>query len=437
MSLVAEKVNIKDFEASKLSFSEIKTAAKGKFVDVMYDHKPLSIQLPRMPVHVWQNNQAYGASENQVSIDLIFKELETRPAVAVAFKKLQEMDECICKEATSNAMIWGICKKNINFEAMKVFHHEMIRMPTNEKYHPAVKVKMYINKDSTVGCKVFDSNKQELKKFRVDDLRGASAAAVLHCTGVWVCAGRFSTAWRVSQLRVFEREQKAERVITDDDIVDFHTIDLSKVTYSAPTSMGGSGKLIYINYNMKPVVITTPKLTCPFGMSRYVPDNGVAKYSIDMSFKDVATCSDVKAFKDFIDSLDIKIPKDAVSNSWFKDVVYQPIAKQGNPEYPATIKFNLPTDGDVAKFKMHDDSGNEFDFDPTMIHDFKGAKVSCTVQCTGIWQNVSKFGVSFKVLKMSITPSASGNEKMDDEDDEEIVTPANGGDVFSDDDVDV
>lgn len=425
MSLVAEKVNIKDFDFSRMSFTDVKTANKGKYVDVLYNNRPLSIQLPRMPVHVWQNtgNSAYAPNENQASIDLVFKEKDTRPPVAHAFKTLQDMDERICEEATINALTWGISKKNITVDAMKVFHHEMIRMPTSEKYHPALKVKVYINKnDQSIGCKVFDKDKHELKRFPLDSLRGASVAAVLLCTGIWTCAGRFSVAWRVSQLRVFEREARPERIITDDDMVDFRTIDMSKVTYSAPNSMGSTGKMVYINYNSNPIVVNTPKLSCPFGMSRFAPETGGAKYSIDLSFKEAATDADAKAFKDFVDSLDIKVQKDVASNGWFaKDTVYQPICKQNNPEYPAVMKLNLPTVGDAAKFKMFDDSGNEFEFDPSMIHDFKGAKISCMIQCSGIWQNGAKYGVSFKVIKMNITPAVSGNEKMDDEDDEEMV----------------
>jgi hypothetical protein len=413
----ADKINVKDLDVTKLSFSEVKTMNKSKFVEVFYAGRPLSVQLPKMPVHMWANDGTQPQNESQVAIDLLLRDSDSKQSIGAAWKKLTEMDERVCQEAAINSVAWGITKKAVSMDAIKVFQYEQVRVPDDPKYSPSIKAKLYKNKDETVSCKVFDKNKEEIRGFPVASLRGANVAVVAYCTGVWITAGRFKVSWRVTQMRVFDKDSKVERVVTDSDAVPLSSFDQSKLTFSAPFSMGGGGKIVYVNYNGKPFVFDTGKLYSPFPISVFnAEDTAKAKYSLTLSFKDAVG----QACETVMSALDARIPKDALAAGWTKDTqaVYRPILRS-NADYPADMSVNLPTDNGVAKFKMSDDNGNEFEFDPSMLHDFKGAKISAVIQCTGVWVNNLKYGVSFKAISLNVTPSCTSNVAMDDEDEED------------------
>lgn len=411
--LSTKVVSIKDLDATKITFSDPKnTANKAKVVDIFYENSPLTILLPKLQAFVWNNDKS--ENKSSMDMDLLLKDRDTKPQVAQVEKVIRAIDERIRMEAAINSVPWGISKKPVPIDAVGVFQYDTIREPNDPKYSAALKVKLRVNAlDQTVSCKVFDANKQELSSVNVSQLRNANVASVLTCC-LWITGGRFKTSYTVNQMRIFDKEAKEAYVISEEDAFDYTTFDLNKVLYSNPMSMGSGGKIVYLNYGSKPVVMKTCKLHCPFGINVYVPEGGKPKYSVSLSFKDPSS----KDFRELMSALDAKVQKDIAANAWFPGAAYQPIVKE-SAEYAPTINVSMQCD-DLGhpKFKMMDDDNNEFQFDPSMVHDFKGAKLSCVVQCTGVWQNGAKCGVSFKALTIHVTPTSSGVVDIPDEDDD-------------------
>lgn len=413
--LSSKVVSIKDLDITKITFSDPKnTANKAKVVDIFYEGSPLTILMPKLQTFVWNNEK----SENKsvMDMDLLLKDRDTKPLVAGVEATIKVIDERVRTEAAINSVPWGISKKPLSVDAVGVFQYDTIRESIDGKYAPALKVKLRVNAlDKTIACKVFDSNKGEMKSVNVSELRNANVATVLTCC-LWITGGRFKTSYTVNQMRIFDKEVKEVSVVSESDAFLYSALDLSKVLYSNPMSMGNSGKIVYINYNGgKPIVMKTCKLHCPFGINVFVPEGGKPKYSVSLSFKDPSS----KELKDVMMALDAKIQKDIVINAWFPGVTYQPIVRE-SAEYAPTMNLTLQCDdAGQPKFKMMDDEDNEFLFDPSMVHDFKGAKLSCVIQCTGIWQNGAKCGVSFKALTINVTPSQSGYVDIPDDDDDD------------------
>lgn len=103
-------------------------------------------------------------------------------------------------------------------------------------------------------------------------------------------------------------------------------IDFSKVTFSEPkvNNYGGKGAMVY--YEGEELLIQTPKMRTPFGLSRYEEEDkvtkqktGKVKYSIDLGFngyKDdpansVKADPEVKAFYEFLQKMDQCVLREA------------------------------------------------------------------------------------------------------------------------------
>jgi hypothetical protein len=208
-----------------------------------------------------------------------------------------------------------------------------------------------------------------------------------------------------------------------DSIVLPSTFDASNISYSAPRVLSNGGKSIYISYNGQKLVMQTPEMTVPFGMNKWDNDGKSAcKYSLDLSFKGKESREVLNKFFEGLCDLDNKLIEDGLVNSqtWFKkkhssaDVLkelYTPMVKfpkDKNGEitdmYPPTIKLSLPHNG--TDFTC-DVFGSKKDIVDLNSIETKGAKVSAIIQCMGIWMVGSKYGVSWKVIQMKVTPRAT------------------------------
>ena len=254
-----------------------------------------------------------------------------------------------------------------------------------------------------------------------------------------------------------------------DSIVLPNDFDASQVTYSSPRILDNGGKVIYMSYAGKKLLMQTPEMSAPFGVSKWNNDGkSNDKYSLDLSFKGRESREVLNKFFDGLRALDKKLVHDGMVNSqnWFKktyksvDVVealYTPIIKfpkdkngEITDKYPPTLKMTLPHDGNTFMCDVYDSAKNLVDLSSI---ETKGSRVSAIIQCVGIWVAGTKFGCSWKVVQMKVTPPATIkgyafkelNDKIvdddieDDEDedvkphikdveDEEDDTAANGDD---------
>lgn len=207
-----------------------------------------------------------------------------------------------------------------------------------------------------------------------------------------------------------------------DSIVLPGDFDASKITYSEPRVLDNGGKVIYISYNKKKLIMQTPEMVAPFGLSKWNNEGtGVDKYSLDLSFKDKASRPVLSKFFDGLKDMDTKLVADGFANcqTWLKkpfkslDVVealYTPIIKHAKDKsgevtdkYPPTFKMTIPFNGTNFTCDVYDADRNAVDL---LSLETKGAKVSAIVQCVGIWVAGTKFGCSWKVLQMKVSPPA-------------------------------
>lgn len=233
-------------------------------------------------------------------------------------------------------------------------------------------------------------------------------------------------------------------------------LDVSNVTYSAPRTLDNGGRSIYVALNRSPIVLQTPEMVAPYGVSNWNDDGkGPDKYSLDLSFKGKEARENLNTFFEKMAALDKKLVRDGVENSmtWLKkkynsaDVVealYTPMVKYAKDKttgevtdkYPPTFKLKIPFNNGTFQTEVYDTKRNTLNMRELIDNgSFKGAKVTAIIQCLGIWVAGGKYGCSWKVLQMRVSmPQAIKgyafkeleDDKVDesdiDDDEEEEVT---------------
>lgn len=196
-------------------------------------------------------------------------------------------------------------------------------------------------------------------------------------------------------------------------------IDISNISYGSVKVNDKGGKSIYIGYNGAPLIIQTPFLKAPFGMSTYKKDDDddidkVVKYTVTTNLgSSNKACAN---FVEFLNKLDSAVLDTAVSSSkeWFgkqqKEKVisafYTPLVKHAKDKetgkildkYPA--KFSIPVivkNNEIITRCFN--SNKESVTLPTIPNN---SMVRTIMQCTGIWIVDKKFGISWKVLQMEV-----------------------------------
>ncbi len=229
-----------------------------------------------------------------------------------------------------------------------------------------------------------------------------------------------------------------------DNIIIPGEFNAKKISFLTPRVLDNGGKVIYISYAGKPLIFQTPEMIAPFGMGKWANEGRANdKYTLDLSFKGKETREHLQYFFDGLQELDKTLVKAGLDNSqaWFKkkysslDVVealYTPTVKyakdkatgENTDKYPPTFKINLPYRDGQFECEVYDRNRNIVDLNGI---ETKGAKVSAIIRCTGIWIAGSKYGCSFKVLQMRISPPSTIkgyafkeiDDKVDDDIDEE------------------
>jgi hypothetical protein len=217
-------------------------------------------------------------------------------------------------------------------------------------------------------------------------------------------------------------------------------IDVSKIEFGAVKVLDSGGKSVPIRYEGRNIMLETPSLSVPFGVSVY--DKTLpAKYSVDLSLRGADENEQVGAFKEFFESFDERMIDAGVENAavWFKmakpnrEVIkafYTPVIKMpgldqnGQPKpYPPTVKLALrkriakkggkAEEGKEARTfdtafyngTERDESGQITAFDGATSLDNvipKRSQVTTIMQCTGVWFAGGKFGTTWKAVQMRV-----------------------------------
>jgi len=221
------------------------------------------------------------------------------------------------------------------------------------------------------------------------------------------------------------------------------TPDAQHITFGKANKNQYGSYNMGLRYNGERLYLRTPKMRCPFGLSRGYEDKG---YNVQLCFDNDDQASQVflQKFLQF-DSLvrstgvanafDWKITKtaseqvhEAVVNNMFKPCVKYPVFKQGhpqagerNPEYPPYLQINLletkPKDTDVYP-EGHERAGEKMDPEiMTELYDTKQQPLyvdeeSITKQChltgliyaTSAYKSTTGFGVVWRAAQFMVYP---------------------------------
>ena len=242
--------------------------------------------------------------------------------------------------------------------------------------------------------------------------------------------------------------------MSSNQIIRSEEFDISKVGYSEPKKLAHGGNAVYLQYEGNPLILQTPRMSLPWSMGRYEGQDGV-KYSIDLSFKGLEGDEKMKNFHRVLSDLDSKLVEDGVVNSmsWFKkkkvsaDIMKEFYTNQlklskdketGEPDgkYPPIFKVKVPFKDDKFGCQVYDTKKNliESDLSEVLV---KGCQVQCLIQCVGLWFAGGKYGCSWKVVQMKVTPPAGlhGYSFLDDEEEDEGVVEEEEEDMVEDDEL--
>ena len=197
--------------------------------------------------------------------------------------------------------------------------------------------------------------------------------------------------------------------------------DIANVSFSDVRALDNGGKIAYIAYNNAPLVVQTPPMKAPFGMSVW-EDGKDVKYSLDLSFAGIDGSPKLQAFYDMLDKLDNRLVDDGFENqsAWFKgkkygsreivEALYTPMIKHAKDrktgertdKYPPTVKLTVPFRDGAFTCDVFDSTRQPVDINEIQT---KGAQVTAIIKCAGIWFSGGKFGASWRVVQMKVAPN--------------------------------
>jgi hypothetical protein len=239
-------------------------------------------------------------------------------------------------------------------------------------------------------------------------------------------------------------------------VVKFSNFSVDNIKLAAPRKLDNGGKMIYLNYDGKPLNMMCPKMSLPFGISDFTDEKtGTKKFHIDLSFRGMEDNEELAQFHSSLTELDEFMKEQASKNStkWFGgkaksaeviEELYAPVLKKsknketGEPDgkYPDTFKAKLMYDNETSEFRcsLFDMSTREEITTPPDMYLSKGTTIKAIVRCNGVWFAGGRFGPSFR-LEQAKVQAPSGRltgYAFDDDDDEENLDDAQEEVVHSD-----
>ena len=223
------------------------------------------------------------------------------------------------------------------------------------------------------------------------------------------------------------------------------SINTNDVTFSEVKKNNYGGKSVFVSYDGSPLIVQTPYMPMPFGMSEYEsPDSGVIKYSADFSFRNMDENKSVEQFYELLKNLDDKLVTSASENCvpWFGKSNYDneeivralyshqirhSIDKETgeiNNKYAPTFKLKIPNRNGRFLVEVYNNN-NERTYDELQTLLKKNTKARALMMCSGIWFAGGKFGLSWKLLHLQVQPSATMDDyafiqDSDDEEDDDV-----------------
>lgn len=184
-----------------------------------------------------------------------------------------------------------------------------------------------------------------------------------------------------------------------------------------------TSKFLFINLNNQnssfyPILYRTPTLTlnnllfetpwmdAPFGICQYnnEKDKSEGKYHLDLSFNGYTYDTEIKNFYRVIESIDSFIVN-FIDN--YQDCLG--ITTKGNYKYNHQIRYNKNNQKypPTIKLKIFENSTKVVDLYGKEIINFceyikPNAKIQALIRCNGLWSYENKWGLSWKVCKITV-----------------------------------
>ncbi len=208
-------------------------------------------------------------------------------------------------------------------------------------------------------------------------------------------------------------------------------VSIDDIKFGAVKTLPSGGKSIYISHKNAPLIIQTPDMRSPFGLSKWDKtekgSDGVEKdsfkYDLLLGFDGKESRENLQIFYEKLEQFDDKLIKAGIENSmnWLgKKITSEEVIKELftpmirhsrdkntgeiNDKYAPTFKVTVPyRDG---KFQCDVFDKNKTELDLSSIN-LQGARITAIIQCVGIWVVGKKYGCSFKLLQMMVTPRSN------------------------------
>jgi Protein of unknown function (DUF2738). len=205
--------------------------------------------------------------------------------------------------------------------------------------------------------------------------------------------------------------------------------DAKQIKLSEPKVNNYGGKMVFLNYieDKQPLIIQTPVLRMPYDMSEFRQDNAPeeadSKYTISLALDNIDSNEQIRVFHDKLTGLDKELISQGVKNTqaWFKkkhkksviEAFYTPVVKpyidretgEVSDKYPPTIKLKLPRKNKKFTSEVYNDDREQVELTSNLVK--KGSKVQALMRCSSVWFAGGKFGTSWTVVQMKVTPSKS------------------------------
>ena len=177
---------------------------------------------------------------------------------------------------------------------------------------------------------------------------------------------------------------------------------------------GGNQVPLLYNGNRANILLQTPVMKAPFGLSEYMPENGgESKYSIDVSFNGYTDDSKIRTFLDVLKAVDEHMVNMGVEHSveWFgkkmsREVVaelYRPLVKESKqPEkYAPVCKCKIRNVQKVDAFTK--------DREPYSVSDLlPGSTIRSILEFAPIWFVNKQFGLTLNLLQLEFVEAPVG-----------------------------
>lgn len=422
-------ITTSSFDVSKIVIGGVRVnpTTKSKTANISYNDKAFIVRVPKMSVPlVWDKDEtgtkftlemSFRGMDKEIVDDSVQSSKPTTPLTDF-YSMLSNIDNYILQKAQEHSVDWF--KKQMTREACEFLYSPIIKTPNDPAYAPTFKITMY-KRNNKFECDVFDENKEKIEIENPHTIKGCNAMALMQCTGIWMAGSKFGTTWKLNQLRVFPRTRDNVNNIESMPALSVDDVSVQSLTFSAPKTMTNGGRTIYINHgDSRPLKIRSPKMHVPFGISVF-HDEHSSKFSLELSFRDSEMDTEIASFNAMILELEGRIKSEATASNWFKGSnTFVSVLKQNNTQYPAVIKFNLPSaNGQVLVETVDESTGEKITIDENNIQSFKQAKARVEAVCTGVWNHVGRYGMSFRATKILLTPNGTikGFSLDDDEDD--------------------